>query len=165
MARPRGHRLDQIDLKLIHELLNNPDIPLEILAPRVGLTYSPCRKRLLHLLNRGYLLRNVRVSEERMRWQSLHMVTVKLPDNSEGQMRQFIDRMQTIVYVIECDAVSGYWDFLLRVATPNIKEFNEVRAQMIEGFFGAKTETTEIVRTVRQYYVPPEALFDSDADN
>lgn len=161
MARPKGHKLDRIDLMLIRELAKGKELPLVKLAKKAGISYSPCRRRVERLFGGKYVVMKGVISEERSRWTHVRLVILTLAVNNKSAMNRFVAAIQTIPNVLCCDAVAGSWDFLLRVATRNAEEFEEVRHQVVGIVPGSRTQTLEVIKVAKHYALPPEALFDA----
>jgi Lrp/AsnC family transcriptional regulator len=159
IGRPRGHRLDQTDLILLRELAKNENRPLNELAGIAKLSYSPCRRRITRLYEEKYLSLKAVVSEERSRWTYVRFVILTLPINVQENIDRFVEGIQTIPEVISCDTITGIGDFLLRVAAPNADVFQKVRNKIVKIVPGSRSQTQEVVRAVKHYTLPVDALF------
>lgn len=161
MARPKGHRLDRIDLLLIRELEKGEEPSISELAKLAGIAYSPCRRRVRRLFAGRYLKMKAVVSEERSRWNHVRLVILTLAVNNKDAMDRFVAAIQSMPNVVSCDAVAGTWDFLVRVATRDAEEFERVRNSVVAIVPGSRTQTLEVIKAAKHYMLPAEALFDA----
>lgn len=134
--------LDKIDLRILSVLQHDASLSAAEIADAVGLSQSPCWRRIQRLKDEGYILRTVAVLDRRRL--GLHaqlFVQVKVLRNDQMNLQEFSQAIRNFPEVIECHMVLGMFDFLLRVVThditsyekffleslsrlPNVREFN-----------------------------------------
>ncbi len=117
--------LDSIDLKILARLQLDARISITELANQVSLTTTPCRRRVQQLEKAGYIKSYVTL---------LNQVAVGLPVNafvevtltreSEEEVSEFESSVRGYPEVMECWAMSGGHDYLLRVVTPDLQSYN-----------------------------------------
>jgi DNA-binding Lrp family transcriptional regulator len=156
--------MDGVDLAILREMETGKKIALRKLAKKMGLAYSPCRRRVQRLTALKLVTVKSVVSEEKSKWKILRWVKISIAANSGSALRTFGEGIATIPNVISCDIVTGDCDALVRVAASSAEEYEEVRQKIVDIIPGGlHSETIEVVRVAKPYRLPPEALFDLPA--
>jgi Lrp/AsnC family leucine-responsive transcriptional regulator len=116
--------LDQIDRKILSALQNNGRLTNQDLSAQVGLSASPCLRRLKQLEQDGYISRYVAIVEPR----SLGLdITAFARVSLEQQDSKMLDAFERTVAswpeVMECYLMSGDTDYQLRVVTRSLADY------------------------------------------
>jgi DNA-binding Lrp family transcriptional regulator len=159
MPRPKGHRLDDLDLRIIQELIKTAQVPIEQLGEKVGLPYSPCRRRIKWLEKNGFIRIRAVVSRNKSKWKNAHFMLAKLPSQDEETFEAFVKQVLDTKEVISCDAIAGQKDFILRIETPDNERLEQIRRSFVRRFPKLTTEIIDILRNIKRYRIPPEAIF------
>lgn len=116
--------MDSIDHKIIAALQNDARLSHHELAERVGLTASPCARRIRKLeeagVIRGY---SARIDEARMGFGFSVFVSVRLDQQIDSRMSEFERSIAACSEVVDCWLMTGSFDYLLRVAVADLAEF------------------------------------------
>jgi len=120
--------LDRIDRRILTELQRDGRLSNQELAERVSLSPSPCLRRVRRLEEQGYIKRYVAlVDAERVGRGLLAYVTIRLNKHIAGShapMAEFARDVQLWPEVVECYAMSGDMDYLLRVQVADLAHFS-----------------------------------------
>lgn len=109
------------------------------LAQAIGLSESPCFRRVKHLEEQNVITGySAVVDQRRLGLEVTAFVQVDLEQGSEGDTERFMDAVKAEDYIIECFAMSGEYDYLLKVVAKNIDHFGEVSMKRILKFPGVK---------------------------
>jgi Lrp/AsnC family leucine-responsive transcriptional regulator len=116
--------LDAIDLRILAALQADGRLSNVELAECVGLSPSPCLRRVKTLEDEGYIEAfRAQLSRERVRLG----VTVFLGVKIEGHANQRADTFERAVLampeIIACHMVSGEADYLLEVVVPDLERY------------------------------------------
>lgn len=117
-------QLDAIDLKILRELQQNAEIPNGDLAERVGLSPSPCLRRVRILKEAGIIKRSVVLLEPEAI--DLHInvfVRVTLSQQTDENISNFETQVRKRPEVLECYLMTGDEDYLLRVVVPDLRHY------------------------------------------
>lgn len=126
--------LDSIDLKLLEMLQQDATTPLSQLAEAVGLSNTPCWRRLQRLKDQGVITREVALLDpERINVGVTVMVSVRTSVHTEEWFERFRATCEAIPEVVELYRMSGDVDYLLRVVVPDIKAYDIVYKRLIAG--------------------------------
>ena len=118
--------LDEIDLQLLKTLQKNAKLTTKELAEAVHLTPTPVFERQKRLERQGYILRYTAVLDpEKMGQGLLVFCKVKLQQINHEIAAAFTRRIQHLPEITECYNISGTHDYLLKVRTRDMKQYQE----------------------------------------
>jgi Lrp/AsnC family transcriptional regulator len=127
-------KLDAIDRKLLDILQADATVQVADLAERVGLSQTPCWRRIQRLKDAGVITRNVMLADR----QSLNVgvtvfVSVRTNTHTQAWFESFRATVEAIPEVVEFYRMSGDIDYLLRVVVPDIAAYDRVYKRLIAG--------------------------------
>lgn len=120
-------KLDRIDLRLLSLLQRDARISNAQLAEKVSLSPTACLRRLRNLENEGWISHYSAVLDEKMLgFQIAAMVFVKLEKNTKHNGDAFEEALLQLPQVIECCVVTGAHDYVLRVVSKNLEDYERL---------------------------------------
>lgn len=116
--------LDEIDRRMLELLQANGRITIQELAEKVGLSATPCGRRLRSLEERGYIDRYAAL----LRPESLGLgfnsfVMIRLNSSDRQNVNNFTSAIESLEEVQEAYFISGDYDYLLHIRTENAESF------------------------------------------
>lgn len=118
---------DAFDLKILAELQRDADQSMQELGDKVGLSHTPCWRRVKRLEEQGVIRRRVTLlNAEQLRVSVNVFVNVTLRRHQENALNRFEDAVRDIPEVVECYTVSGDTDFLLRVLVEDVTAYERL---------------------------------------
>ncbi|WP_306253452.1 Lrp/AsnC family transcriptional regulator [Parvularcula sp. IMCC14364] len=125
-------KLDQIDRKILHYLQENARITNADLAEKVGLSPTPCLRRLRRLesedIIKGY---HTEVNREALGIGVTVVIMIKLEREDEASLRSFEAEISERPEVVECYLVTGKFDYFLRVIIPNLVDYESFLSETL----------------------------------
>ncbi len=125
-------KLDQIDRKILHHLQENARITNADLAEKVGLSPTPCLRRLRRLeaegIIKGY---HTEVNREALGVGVTVMIMIKLEKEDEATLRAFEAEISERPEVMECYLVTGKSDYFLRVIIPTLSAYESFLSETL----------------------------------
>jgi len=119
--------LDELDLRILDAIQRNPPMSTAELAERVGLSQSPCWRRLTRLKDEGYILDQVtRLNPEKLGFRTMVFANVKLSAHGRTNLNEFIEAVTRLPEVLEVHPTMGPFDFLLRIVTRDVEAYREL---------------------------------------
>lgn len=116
--------LDATDYRLLRHLQENARLTNVELAERVGLSPSPCLRRLKRLeadgVIKGYM---TLVDQNSIGLPVSVFVSVALKQQTEVALEEFEARIRALPQVMECYLMTGTADYLLRVVTADLAAY------------------------------------------
>ena len=117
-------KLDKFDLEILEALQSDGRLPTARLAEQVGLTTNPTWERVRKLeangILRGY---HADLAIERLASLTVIIVPVVLESRRPQDCRQFEQAIEKTPEIVECWAVGGQVDYVLRVAVAAIDDY------------------------------------------
>jgi Lrp/AsnC family transcriptional regulator len=118
--------LDKIDLKILDLMQKDASLSTAELAGRVGLSQSPCWRRVQRLQDEGYIKAQVALVD----WQKLGFMLqifalVKMATRVDGEVSEFIQAVNDIPEIMECYSLFGERDFMLKIIAPDVKWYQD----------------------------------------
>jgi DNA-binding Lrp family transcriptional regulator len=116
--------LDAIDRKILAALQRDGRMSLADLAEAVGLSASPCARRVRMLEEAGVILRTVAVLDQVAVGLPVSVfISVKLERQREQSLDRFAKAVARWPEVLECYLMTGPRDYLLRVVVPDLAAY------------------------------------------
>jgi Lrp/AsnC family leucine-responsive transcriptional regulator len=131
--------LDKTERDILRILQTEGRISNVVLSERIGLSESPCFRRTRQLEDSGIITGYSACLDQRLLGlQVTAFVQVSLGKKDEEITRQFISSVEQEEHIVECHAMSGAYDYLLKVVTRSMDHFSEVSMQRILRFPGVQ---------------------------
>ena len=119
--------MDSFDLQILRELQANAEISMQELGEKVGLSHTPCWRRVKKLEEAGVIRERVTLLDpERLGLSVNVFVQVSLGVQQEDALNQFEDAVQMIPEIVECYTISGDRDFMLRVVVEDVSAYERL---------------------------------------
>ncbi|MAI49859.1 MAG: ArsR family transcriptional regulator [Rhodospirillaceae bacterium] len=120
----RTMKLDTIDKRILRELQRNGRVSNVELANAVGLSPSPCLRRVRELETAGIIDRYAAILDQRA---SGYALSVFVQVTLERQVETALDGFERIIAerpeVMECYLMTGDSDYLLRIVVPDVTAY------------------------------------------
>jgi Lrp/AsnC family transcriptional regulator len=118
--------LDRIDMKILAVLQENGALSAAEVAEAVGLSQSPCWRRIQRLKAEGYISKIVALLDRQKLALRAHLfVHVKVVNNDKQNLHAFSLAIRAFPEVMECHVVLGAYDFLLRVVATDMDAYQK----------------------------------------
>lgn len=125
-------RLDPFDASLLEALQRNNRLTAEALAEEVGLSAAACQKRLRRLRRDGHVGAEIAILDPGLAGQRITLIVqVTLKDECIRQLRDFAERMQDVVEVMQCYRVTGDAHFIIMLTVADMTEYEAFCARHI----------------------------------
>ena len=151
--------LDAVDLKILALLQVDGRISINDLAGKVGLSPSPCLRRVRILEKSGVIARYVAVLDQRAAGLPVSVfISVKLEKQKEDLLDNFARTIARWPDVLECYLMPGPRDYWLRVVVPDLaayERFLKTKLTRLEGI--ASIESSFALEQVKYTNVLPVA--------
>jgi Lrp/AsnC family transcriptional regulator len=139
-------KLDRFDTRILEALQKDATVSTADLAEQVGLSQSPCWRRISLLEERGVIRKRVALlSRERLGLDVLVLVQIKLTTHGWQSLPKFKQKIVSFPEVIQCFVMMGDIDFVLLVATRTIKDYNDFVQQKLSQIPGVNSVDSRIV--------------------
>ena len=125
--------MDRIDKKILECLQEDATMSVAEISSRVGLSTTPCWRRIQKLEEAGTIRKRVALLDgEKLNVGVTVFVSVRTDRHDAEWLAQFAGAVQEFPEVVEFYRMSGDIDYLLRVVVPDIAAYDEVYKALIE---------------------------------
>ena len=125
--------MDRIDRKILLALQNDASISIAELSSRVGLSQTPCWKRIQKLEAQGVLTRRVALVDPGKVGLGLTVfVSIETKDHSKEWLEAFAKAVSDMPEVMEFYRMAGDVDYMLRVVVADMASYDAFYKKLIE---------------------------------
>lgn len=119
------NNLDEFDRKILEAMQQNGRLTIVQLSEQIGLSTTPCQRRLKRLEDEGYIKGYTAVIDPlKLNYQINVFVSVKLERQAEEFLERFEDRISKLPEVMESYLMSGGGrDYMLRVVAKDLLSY------------------------------------------
>ena len=119
-----GADLDRIDRRILEILQEDASRSAAEIAEMIGLSQSPCWRRIQRLREEGYISKIVALlNRHKLDLKAQLFVQVKVLRNDQMSLAEFSQAIRQFPEVMECHVILGAFDFLLRVVTKDMEAY------------------------------------------
>ncbi|MCK7596976.1 Lrp/AsnC family transcriptional regulator [Microbulbifer sp. CAU 1566] len=124
--------LDAIDRQLLAILQSDVSLSIEELAERVGLTKTPCWRRIQKLEKSGIIRRKVALLDAEVLGLPVSVFAqVKTNQHSAEWAESFSHAMADLPEVVDCYRMAGDYDYILRVVVSDVAAYDRFYKRLI----------------------------------
>lgn len=125
-------RLDSIDRRILARLQRDTTLPMAELAEQVGLSLTPCWRRVQKLEKDGYILKRIAVLDRHLLNASVTVfVAIRTTEHSIEWIDRFYKATRDMDEVVDIYRMSGEIDYLIRAFVPNIEAYDKLYKKLI----------------------------------
>lgn len=153
--------MDDIDRRILEVLIGDGRISMVDLADRVGLSATPCRRRVAALEDSGVVSRYAAVVDpEKVGYPITAFVSVELERQESASLALFERRVMDFEEVVQGFLMTGSQDFLLRVVVEDLHAFERFLQDRLTRIPGIRSVRSRFAlrQFVQRHRLPPPAF-------
>jgi DNA-binding Lrp family transcriptional regulator len=121
------HVLDSTDIRILQLLQHDARVTTKEIADKLGKSVTPVYERIRRLEDEGYITQYVALVNKDLIGKHLTaFTTVQLKEHSATALRGFEKEVIKFPEVMECYHLTGRFDFLIKMAIRDMKEYNDL---------------------------------------
>lgn len=125
--------MDRLDKKILRLLQEDATLAVADVAKRVGLSTTPCWRRIQKLEEEGVIKRRVAILDPaKVNARVTVFVSIRVASHSGEWLKRFSEVVREFPEVVEFYRMSGDVDYLLRVVVPDIAAYDAVYQRLIQ---------------------------------
>lgn len=125
--------MDDMDRKILRVLQEDSSMSISDIARQVGLSASPCWKRINRMQQDGLIKRQVTVLDaDKLGFGLTVFVSIKTGEHSADWLRNFAEAVKKMPEVLEFHRMSGEVDYLLKVLVPDMRSYDGFYKRLVE---------------------------------
>lgn len=137
-------KLNKMDLRILDEIQNNARITNLELSNKIGLSPSPCLRRVKQLEEAGFIDDYVaRLNEQKLALKLVALIQISMDRHTPERFENFESIIKQYAEVLECYLITGQSsDYLLKVIVPDMEYYQDFllgRLTRIEGVTGVQS--------------------------
>ncbi len=118
-------QIDAVDRRIIRELQRDASLSHAALADRVGASAASVWRRVRGLEQNGVLGKTVRLADPERLGRSVNVLCqVRMTRQTIEARAEFEQFIQSREEIVECYAMSGEWDYLLRISVCDVADYD-----------------------------------------
>jgi Lrp/AsnC family transcriptional regulator len=127
-----SRRLDAIDRKILMVLQDDASLSVAEIGDRVGLSSTPCWKRIQRLEADGVIIKRVALVDQNKIGLGISVfVSVESADHSEAWLKKFAEAVSAMPEVMEFYRMAGDVDYMLRVVVADMQAYDVFYKKLI----------------------------------
>ena len=152
--------LDSVDARILDLIQHDASLSVAEIAERVGLSSSPCWRRIKRLEDEGIVQRRVTILDrEKLGLDFEVYCTVKLSLPTKDNLDTFEQSVKRWPEVVQCATVTGSADYELRIVTRDMHAFDEfLRDKILSLGLVSNIESRIVIRSVKNATTVPLGL-------
>ncbi len=124
--------MDRTDFRILHHLQNNGRISNAELADLVGLSPSPCLRRVKALEQAGIIKRYAAIVDAKAVGLPISIfVNVSLQRQERSSLEKFEEQIAKYAEIMECYLMTGSFDYVLRIVVPDLDSYERFLAEKL----------------------------------
>jgi Lrp/AsnC family leucine-responsive transcriptional regulator len=151
--------MDKFDLAILSVLQHDARASLQDISTAVGLSTTPCWTRIKKMENEGVIQGyTVRIDPAAVGFGESVIVQVTLESHSDETLVEFGRMLEEIPEVIEAYLVSGDYDYYIRIAVRDTRDYERLLREKLYRIPGIRhSRSSFVLRTLKQSLIPLSA--------
>ncbi|MDO4195464.1 MAG: Lrp/AsnC family transcriptional regulator [Prevotellaceae bacterium] len=149
-----SNRLDEKDMDILRALQQNARLTNKELASKVHLSTTPTFERMKRLERLGFIKQYATILDANMLNKGFAVFcSIKLRRLNSDHALAFTDMIKQIPEVTECYNISGSFDYLLRIQSPDMRTYQQLLLNVIGRHENiAALESTFVMEEIKHEY-------------
>lgn len=142
--------MDELDRKIVELLQDDATLSVREIGESVGLSATPCWRRIRNLEERGVLTKRVTlVDPAKINLGVSALVFIRTNEHNKVWLQKFVDGVSGIPEIIEAYRTSGEVDYVLKVLVPDLAAFDDFYKRLIDKVELYDVRSTFILEAVK----------------
>ncbi|MEI7601148.1 MAG: Lrp/AsnC family transcriptional regulator [Aestuariivirga sp.] len=143
------HKLDEIDLRILRAMQGDGKLTIAEIAERVGLSQSPCSRRIAKLESDGIIRgRQTLLDAKKLGYGTLIIVRIKLQTHDTKMLEAFKKAVRGIPEIQIALLVLGDFDYYLRIMVRDIEHYQQLLQRKLVSLPGVREMQSSVILDV-----------------
>ncbi len=145
--------LEPSDVRILRELQMDGRLTNQALAERVGMSASPCWRRVRRLEEAGVIRGYQAVLERReIGFGVLAFARIRVDGHNDKEAQEFADAVTRLDQVVACYAIAGDADFMLQVVAADLEAYGRFSMEVLRALPHIKEmQTMFVLKEIKPY--------------
>ena len=156
ISTKEGKIFDRHDLAILRVLVQDSRTSLQDIGQKVGLSTTSCWNRIKRMETSGAIQGyTVKVDLAQLGYQDTVILQVNLESHSDETLYEFGRILETIPEVLEAFLVSGDYDYHIRVAVQDTRDYERLLREKLYKIPGIRhSKSSFVLRTLKKSDTP-----------
>ncbi len=142
--------IDRLDRKILQILQEDATVPVAEIGRRIGLSTTPCWRRIQRLEEEGVIIGRVALLDPRkVNTKVTAFVAITTDQHNDEWRRRFSELIKDFPEVVEFYRMAGKVDYLLKVVVPDIEAYDALYKRLIARIDIADVSTTFAMEQIK----------------
>ena len=157
-------KFDKYEWQILQALQKDGRLSNNEIAEQIGLSTTPCWRRINELNNSGVIERYVALLNPQLTGiKEIVFANVSIDKFDESYRQQFEEAVKTRPEVLGCYASMGDNDYILKIAVPDIAAYDKFLQEFLVKLPGVRqTHSTFALRVIKRDTALPLEIYDSN---
>lgn len=148
-----SEKLEAVDIRILDALQKDGRLTNQALSAEVGLSPSPCWRRVRQLEEEGVIRDYAAVLDRRcIGLGVLAFIRVRIDSHSEAEAEEFSREVAKLEEVVACYSIAGDSDFLLQVVSPDLDTYADFAMAVVRRLPRIKEmQTTFVLKEIKPF--------------
>lgn len=160
LPQPPAPELDAVDAKILDLIQNDAALSVAEIADRVGLSSSPCWRRIKRLEEIGVIVGRVTLLDRGRLGLTFEVIaSVKLALPTRENLERFEAAVCQWPEVVDCATVTGAVDYMLRIVTTDMHAYDDfLRDKILSLGLVSDVQSRIVIRVAKRTTAAPLGL-------
>ena len=160
MGKVLPEQMDGVDTKILELVQGDASLSVADIADRVGLSSSPCWRRIKRMEEQGIIERRVTLLDRNQLGLNFEVVaSVKLALPNRENLEAFETLVQDWPEVSECMTVTGAVDYVIRIVTTDMHAYDDfLRDKLLGSALVSDVQSRIVIRVAKRSTALPLSL-------
>ena len=147
---------DRFDMAILRELMADSRKTLQEMGAAVNLSPTTCWSRIKRLEAEGVIKRyTVDLNRAKLGWQDTVIVQLTLNSHTDEALYEFGRTLATIPEVLEAYLISGDYDYFIRIAVKNTRDYERLLREKLYRIPGIQhSKSSFVLRVLKDEHMP-----------
>ena len=158
--------LDAIDTKILSLIQEDASLSVAEIADKVGLSSSPCWRRIKRLEEIGVIARRVTLLDHDKLGLDFEVIaSVKLQMPTRDNLEAFEKAIERLPEVVDCVTVTGAVDYMIRIVTTDMRAYDDfLRDEILSLGLVSDVQSRIVIRRAKRTTAAPLGLVSPHGD-
>ncbi len=160
-----AYELDEIDYKILYLLQRDASLSVADIAARVGLSPTPCWKRIKKMEEEKIILGSVMLLDPgKINCPLVTFVMIKTNDHSDEWAKSFVNAVRSFPEVVSVYRITGEYDYMLMVMVKDVAAYDDLYRRLVKNINVKLFDVTSIfaLEILKRTTVVPLPIADKD---
>lgn len=143
------HNIDETDLRILRTMQSDGSLSVSQVAEKVGLSQSPCSRRIIRLQQLGIIKsKSIDLDRRKLGFDVIVVARVKLDKHDKGGLEGFKREIQNIPEIQYAVLLMGAFDYDLHIVVRDIEHYQRMLNERLVSLPGVKEIESSVILDV-----------------